>query len=99
MRKARKALILGLALALAGASAFAQVDFTRYVALGDSLTGGVSSNGSVVTFQANSYPALIARQAGISGFQQPLVSEPGLPPLLYLAALSVTPFGVARLSP
>ena len=95
MRKARTALLLSLALTLAGASAFAQVDFSRYVALGDSLTAGVSSNGSVVTFQQNSYPALIARQAGISGFQQPLVSEPGLPPLLYLAALNVTPFGIS----
>ena len=47
MRKARTALLLGLALALAGGSAFAQVDFSKYVALGDSLTAGVVSNGSV----------------------------------------------------
>jgi lysophospholipase L1-like esterase len=95
MRQAHKALIMGLALALAGAAAFAQVDFSRYVALGDSLTAGVSSNGSVQTIQVNSYPALIAKQAGVTGFQQPLVTEPGLPPLLYLAALNVTPFGVS----
>ncbi|HVN33421.1 MAG TPA: SGNH/GDSL hydrolase family protein [Thermoanaerobaculaceae bacterium] len=95
MRHAQKALLLGLALALVGAGAFAQVDFSRYVALGDSLTAGVSSNGSVLTIQNTSYPALIARQAGVSGFQQPLVTEPGLPPLLYLAALNVTPFGVS----
>ncbi len=95
MKKARTALFLGLALALVGASAFAQADFSRYVALGDSLTAGVVSNGSVQTFQANSYPALIARQAGVSGFQQPLVSEPGLPPLLYLQALVITPLGVS----
>lgn len=95
MRNARKVLLLGLALALAGASAHAQVDFSRYVALGDSLTAGVVSNGSVQTYQQNSYPALIARQAGISGFQQPLVTEPGLPPLLYLAALNVTPLGIS----
>jgi hypothetical protein len=35
MRQARKVLLLGLALALAGGAAFAQqVDFSRYVALG-----------------------------------------------------------------
>lgn len=95
MRKARTALLLGLALALVGASALAQTDFSRYVALGDSLTAGVVSNGSVQTFQVNSYPALIARQAGVTGFQQPLVSEPGLPPLLYLQALAITPLGVS----
>jgi lysophospholipase L1-like esterase len=97
MRMTRKALLLGLALALVGAGATAQVDFSRYVALGDSLTAGVVSNGSVVTYQSTSYPALIATQAGIaaSGFQQPLVAEPGLPPLLYLAALNVTPLGIS----
>ena len=50
MRKARTALLLGLALALAGASAFAQVDFSKYVALGESLTAGVVSFGSVQTY-------------------------------------------------
>lgn len=95
MRKARTALLLGLALALAGATAMAQVDFSKYVALGDSVTAGVVSNGSVETYQRTSYPALIARQAGVTGFQQPLVSEPGLPPLLYLAALNVTPLGIS----
>jgi lysophospholipase L1-like esterase len=95
MTNSRKTLLLGLVLALAGGVAYAQVDFSRYVALGDSLTAGVSSNGSVQTIQQYSYPALIARQAGVSGFQQPLVSEPGLPPLLQLVALAVTPLGVS----
>jgi lysophospholipase L1-like esterase len=95
MRKARKVLLVGLALALVGSSVFAQVDFSKYVALGDSLTAGVVSFGSVQTYQKNSVPAIIARQAGISGFQQPLVSEPGLPPLLYLKALNVTPLGIS----
>jgi lysophospholipase L1-like esterase len=95
MRDARKALLLGVVIALVGGVAFAQVDFSRYVALGDSLTAGVSSNGSVQTIQMNSYPALIARQAGVTAFQQPLVTAPGLPPLLYLAALNITPLGVS----
>ncbi|HQU33711.1 MAG: hypothetical protein B7Z68_00060 [Acidobacteria bacterium 21-70-11] len=96
MRHARKALLLGLAAALVGGAASAQqVDFSRYVALGDSLTAGVVSNGSVESNQKNSYPALIARQAGVATFQQPLVSAPGLPPLLQLVALNITPLGVS----
>ncbi|MCS7313628.1 MAG: SGNH/GDSL hydrolase family protein, partial [Acidobacteria bacterium] len=35
-----------------------------------------------------SYPALIAQQAGVRDFQQPLVSDPGLPPRLKLFALA-----------
>ena len=95
MRKARTTLLLGLVAALAAGAAFAQVDFSQYVALGYSLTAGVVNFGSVETYQKNSVPAIIARQAGITGFQQPLVSEPGLPPLLYLNALAITPLGVS----
>ncbi len=40
MRHAHRALLLGLVAALAAGSAFAQVDFSRYVALGDSITAG-----------------------------------------------------------
>jgi len=71
--------ILMLAL-VAPIGAEAQADFTRYVALGDSLTAGFSSGALVRTFQVNSYPALINRQAtGNAGaFVQPLVSEPGI---------------------
>ena len=76
-------------------SVLAQVDLTRYVALGDSLTAGVVSYGSVATYQATSYPALLAKQAGVASFQQPLVSEPGLPPLLELKALEVTSQGIS----
>jgi hypothetical protein len=96
MKTAHKALILGLALSLALAGgASAQVDFTKYIALGDSLAAGVVNYGSVKTYQDNSVPALIARQAGVASFQQPLVSEPGLPPLMELKKLSITPFGVS----
>ena len=95
MRNAHRALLLGLVAALAAGAAVAQVDFSQYVALGDSLTAGVTNFGSVETYQKNSVPAIIARQAGITSFQQPLVSEPGLPPLLYLKALNVTPLGIS----
>ena len=68
------------------AAAAAQVDtgtanFTRYVALGDSLTAGFMSGGLVRDVQLNSYPALIFRQATgtATGFEQPLVSAAGHP--------------------
>jgi lysophospholipase L1-like esterase len=64
-------------------------DFTRYVAFGDSLTAGFESGSINRTYQINSYPALIFRQATgrTSGFEQPLVSEPGLPGILVLQSL------------
>lgn len=90
-----KALASALALALlAPAAALAQdtgsADFARYVAIGDSLTAGVTSGGLVETAQRNSYPILIWRQATgqTSGFEQPLVTTPGIPALLQLTSLS-----------
>ncbi|HSK78021.1 MAG TPA: SGNH/GDSL hydrolase family protein [Thermoanaerobaculia bacterium] len=77
--------LLALAL-LVPAGAFAQsvdtgdANFTRYVALGDSLTAGFASGALVESFQRRSYPSLIWRQAttGAAGFEQPLVSQPGI---------------------
>jgi len=91
-----KAGALALALLMVGGAAFAQVNtgaanFTTYVAFGDSLTAGFSSGALLETYQRNSYPALIYRQATgkTTGFAQPLVSAPGI---------SSTPnFGVLRL--
>lgn len=82
--------LLALALLVTGA-AFGQATFTKYVALGDSLTAGFSSGSINSNFQTNSYPALLARQFGISDFQQPLVSPPGLPGILQLVRLVPTP--------
>jgi lysophospholipase L1-like esterase len=90
-RPTLKTALLALVLAAStAAAAFAQVDFTRYVAIGDSLTAGFMSGGLVQSAQVNSYPALIHRQATGSdtGFQQPLVSAPGIPPLVQLVSLS-----------
>jgi lysophospholipase L1-like esterase len=78
---------LALMAGVAAAQTSGSADFTRYVAIGDSLTHGYASGGVVETVQANSYPALIARQAGVSDFEQPLISEPGIPPLLELVSL------------
>lgn len=85
--------ILSTALLIAALAlpAFAQrgsADFTRYVAIGDSLTAGFSNSSLVLTHQQWSYPAVIARQAGVAGFQQPLVSQPGIPAELQLLSIS-----------
>jgi aspartyl protease family protein len=62
MNNARKALLLGLVLSLAVTGiASAQIDFTKYYALGDSLAAGVVNYGSVQKYQAGSVPALIAQ--------------------------------------
>ncbi len=63
-------------------------NFSMYVSMGDSLTAGFYSGGLTEQFQKQSYPALIARQAGSADFEQPLVSAPGIPPVLTLASLS-----------
>ncbi|HEU0108446.1 MAG TPA: SGNH/GDSL hydrolase family protein [Vicinamibacteria bacterium] len=75
----------------AAVRADAQTNFTTYVAVGDSLAAGFESGSLVETHQNRSAPALIARQAGVQGFQQPLVSEPGIPPELTLVSLVPVP--------
>jgi lysophospholipase L1-like esterase len=49
---------------------------------------GVSSGSIVVTHQNQSFPAQFAKAVGITDFQQPLVSEPGISPELKLFSLS-----------
>jgi len=83
--------VLSLAALLGAAPATAQVDFSRYVALGDSLTAGFVSGGLVDYYQEHSYPAYLAQQGGTPDFELPLVSQPGLPPLLELKALLPNP--------
>ncbi len=63
-------------------------NFKKVVAIGDSLFAAFSSGGLMVDYQKNSIPALIAKQFGISDFQQPFVSYPGIPALLELKSLS-----------
>ncbi len=99
MNAARTFLTALLLAALAATPALAargSADFTRYVALGDSYGAGVSNGSLVISHQLWSFPAVIARQAGVPvcgpdsgciGFQQPLVSEPGLGPELVLQSI------------
>jgi len=72
---------------LAAAPAVAQVDFTSYVALGDSLTAGFASGSFMDWYQERSYPAVLAHQAGAPVFEMPTISEPGIPAILELVSL------------
>jgi lysophospholipase L1-like esterase len=57
---------------------------TKYVAIGDSLTAGFQNGGLFEACQKFSFPNLIAEQLGIEDFQQPLISHPGIPPVMTL---------------
>jgi len=84
----KKIVLVVSVVALLGAlPASAQLDFTRYVALGDSLTAGFTSGGLVDCYQMQSYPAVLAAQAGAANFQMPLISPPGIPAILELVSL------------
>ncbi|TGE26393.1 SGNH/GDSL hydrolase family protein [Hymenobacter metallicola] len=53
-------------------------DFSRYIAVGNSLTAGFSDNGLYLEGQLNSYPNLLAMQfkeVGGGDFEQPLFNE------------------------
>jgi hypothetical protein len=82
--------LLPVLLLLASAAGGA-ADFTTYVSLGDSLAAGFSNGALLETHQANSVPALVARQAGVTDFEQPLIGEPGFPPELELLSLLPVP--------
>ncbi len=86
--------VLALALLLPAAGG-AQVDtgaadFSRYVALGDSLTAGFMSGSLIREAQRNSYPSLVYQQVNgrAAGFEQPLVGHPGAPGVLVLRSLA-----------
>lgn len=90
--------------ALIAVPSFAQrgeADFTRFVALGDSYGAGVVSGSLNERHQVWSWPAVIARQVGLTTcppsavatdpcFAQPLVSFPGIGPELQLINLTPT---------
>ncbi len=82
-----RVLLLFTVAALFPLAAPAQVDFSKYVAIGDSLTAGFMSGGLVADDQQYSYPALLARQFGITDFEQPWISQPGIPTQLVLQSL------------
>lgn len=53
-------------------------DFTRYVAIGNSLTAGFQSNALSSRDQMYSFPNLLAQAFRTTDFQQPLMREPGV---------------------
>lgn len=66
------------------------LDFSKYVAIGNSLTAGFQSGSLVEDHQKYSFPNLIARQLSIKDFQQPTVTYPGLPGLMTLESVTGT---------
>ena len=95
----KKILIVTCMAALLAAPAMAQVDFTRYVALGDSLTAGISSASYMDYYQQRSYPQLLADQAGAGLLQGPFIAPPGLQPILELKSLSPLAIGPTDMLP
>ena len=95
MKNTLRALSLaaGLAFLTAGSAAGQTPNFTKYVALGDSYGAGYSAGCLVTRNQQFSYPNILAKQFGISDFQQPTVSEPGLPVCTGLKSLVPVTFG------
>ena len=83
------ALLLAAVVAVPVFAARGSADFSNFVALGDSYGAGFESNSLNERHQVWSWPAIIARQAGLTlcpasataadnCFAQPLVSYPGL---------------------
>jgi lysophospholipase L1-like esterase len=85
--------------ALLAAPAMAQVDFSRYVSMGDSLAAGIASGSLMDYYQSRSYPALLAQQGGTGTFEMPLIAEPGLEPALVLQSLSPLSVGPTDVMP
>ena len=83
-------LALAVALAVSASPAAAQADFTKFVAVGASVDAGFVDSCWVKHGQTDSWPAIFARQAGVSGFQQPIIGEPGLGPCQILTSLAPT---------
>ncbi len=81
---------LAVALAVPASPAAAQADFTKFVSVGASVDSGFIDSCWVKHGQTDSWPAIFARQAGVSGFQQPIVGEPGLGPCQILTSLAPT---------
>lgn len=90
MNRFRPLLLLAVAVLLAAPLAAQTLDFTRYVAIGDSLSAGYSDGGLAERTQRYSIPAQIyaaTHNGSFSGFEQPLVSNPGIPAQLQLVSI------------
>jgi len=95
----KKLILATCVVALLAAPAYAQVDFSRYVALGDSLTAGIASASYMDYYQQRAYPQLLATQAGGGFLEGPFVAPPGLTPILVLNSLSPLSLGPTDMTP
>ncbi len=87
--------LAAVAVVAASGMSHAQVDFSRYVAIGDSLTAGHTNISMVQTTQETSVPALLHARSGAPGpFRQPLFAPPGFS----LEVVSGVPTGGLALS-
>ncbi len=75
--------ILVIFIAAAALPARAEIDLTRLVAVGDSLTAGFQNGSLLETQQPNGYASVIARQAR-EELTLPLIAAPGIPNVLVL---------------
>lgn len=65
------------------------LSFTSFVSIGNSLTAGYQNGALYESAQIYSFPALIAKQVGVSSsFEQPLVADPGIGKRMYLTNLA-----------
>jgi len=84
-------LLLAALVAVPTFAARGSADFTRVVALGDSLMAGYEAGSLNNAHQDFSPAAIFARQVGTTDFQQPLISYPGVVPELQLVDVSKVP--------
>jgi lysophospholipase L1-like esterase len=86
-----------------GVPSAANLDFTRYIAVGNSLTAGYSDGSLYRSGQKNSYPAILAAQFAMLGggdFRQPLLNaETGYPGAKRILGVSADCQGVSSLGP
>jgi hypothetical protein len=85
-----KRTILALSVvALLGAAPAGAQDLSNWVALGDSMIAGFTHQSLQDCYQERAWPALVAREAGVSDFESPLVSAPGIPAQLQLLSIDI----------
>src|ERR1700722_16431683 len=80
----------------------ANVDFSRYISIGNSLTAGYADGGLYLAGQQNSYPSIIAKQLQSVGggvFNQPLFSTEQANGSGYLQLTGFSPRGAPIIQP
>ncbi|QCR25157.1 SGNH/GDSL hydrolase family protein [Pontibacter sp. SGAir0037] len=84
------------------ASSAGQADFSKYVAVGNSLTAGFADNGLYREGQINSYPNILAQQFKVVGggdFTQPLFTEAQANGSGYVRLTGFNPDGTPIITP